>query len=434
MKTRGAAPCAAILAIILNFASLRAAGPETILLRGATVHPVSGPDISDGSVLMRDGKIAEVGGRIAVPKGARVIELRGLHIYPGMIDSDTEIGLTEIEAVREMSDISEIGLFKPQLRAAAAVNPASEHIPVTRANGITSVITSPGGGIVAGQSVLMHLNGWTMEDMAVRAPAAMRMEFPQIRMPNRFGGGAETPARASAYTDAKKRYERQLRELNDFMESAQRYRQAKAAAGPDFETDLKLEAMIPVLDGKLPMLIRADKEKTIKEAIAFADKQKVHMILERGAEAWKVAAELKAHNIPVVLPPTLRLPDEEDDPYDKPFSIPGELWKAGVKFAFASFGPGAEDNPRNLPYEAAAAVGFGLPQEEALKAVTLYPAQIWGVGDELGSIEKGKWADLIVTDGDPLETRTQIKQMFIKGAPVDLENKHHLLYEKYLAR
>jgi imidazolonepropionase-like amidohydrolase len=420
--------------IFLAVACLRAAGPETILLRGATVHPVSGPDIADGSVLMRDGKIAEVGVRIGVPKGARVIELKGLHIYPGMIDSATEIGLTEIEAVREMSDISDIGLFKPQLRAAAAVNPASEHIPVTRANGITSVITNPGGGIIAGQSVLMHLNGWTMEDMAVRAPVAMRLEFPQIRMPNRFGGGAETPARASAYADAKKRYEQQLRELNDFMECAQRYRQVKTAAGPDFETDLKLEAMIPVLDGKLPMLIRAEKEKTIKEAIAFADKQKVHVILERGTEAWKVAAELKAHNIPVVLPPTLRLPDEEDDPYDKPFSIPGELWKAGVKFAFASYGPGAEDNPRNLPYQAAAAVGFGLPQEEALKAVTINPAQIWGVGDELGSIEKGKCADLIVTDGDPLETRTQIKQMFIKGAPVDLENKHHLLYEKYLAK
>ena len=420
--------------IFLAVACLRAAGPETILLRGATVHPVSGPDIADGSVLMRDGKIAEVGVRIGVPKGARVIELKGLHIYPGMIDSATEIGLTEIEAVREMSDISDIGLFKPQLRAAAAVNPASEHIPVTRANGITSVITNPGGRIIAGQSVLMHLNGWTMEDMAVRAPVAMRLEFPQIRMPNRFGGGAETPARASAYADAKKRYEQQLRELNDFMECAQRYRQAKTAAGPDFETDLKLEAMIPVLDGKLPMLIRAEKEKTIKEAIAFADKQKVHVILERGTEAWKVAAELKAHNIPVVLPPTLRLPDEEDDPYDKPFSIPGELWKAGVKFAFASYGPGAEDNPRNLPYQAAAAVGFGLPQEEALKAVTINPAQIWGVGDELGSIEKGKCADLIVTDGDPLETRTQIKQMFIKGAPVDLENKHHLLYEKYLAK
>lgn len=424
------------LAILLAFASLRAAAPEVILLRGATVHPVSGPDIPDGAVLVRDGKIAEVGARIAVPKGARVIELKGLHIYPGMIDSSTEIGLTEIEAVREMSDIADIGLFKPQLRAATAVNPASEHIPVTRANGITSVITSPGGGIVAGQSVLMHLNGWTMEDMVVRAPAAMRMEYPYIRMPGRFGdsGPAATPGRPSAYTEAKKRYERQLRELNGLMESARRYRQAKAAAGPGFETDLKLEAMIPVLDGKVPMLIRAEKEKTIKEAIAFADRQKVKMILEQGNEAWKVAAELKAHNVPVILAPTLRLPDEEDDPYDKPFSIPGELWKAGVKFAFASFGPGAEDNPRNLPYEAAAAVGFGLPREEALKAVTLSAAQIWGVGDELGSIEKGKWADLIVTDGDPLETRTQIKQMYIKGAVVDLENKHHRLYEKYLAR
>jgi imidazolonepropionase-like amidohydrolase len=426
----------ACLAIFLTLVSLRAAGPDTILLRGATVHPVSGPEIADGAVLVRDGKIAEVGARIAVPKGARVIELKGLHIYPGMIDSGTEIGLTEIEAVREMSDISEIGLFKPQLRAATAVNPASEHIPVTRANGITSVITSPGGGIVAGQSVLMHLSGWTMEDMTVRAPAAMRLEFPRIRMPNRFGASEapETPGRPSASAEAKKRYEQQLRELNDFMESAWRYRQAKAAAGPDFKTDLKLEAMLPVLDGKLPMLIRADKEKSIKEAIAFADKQKVHMILEYGAEAWKVAPELKAHNIPVVLPPTFRLPEEEDDPYDKPFSIPGELSKAGVKFAFASFGPGSEDNPRNLPYEAAVAVGFGLPYEEALKAVTLYAAQIWGVGDELGSIEKGKWADLIVTDGDPLETRTQIKQMFIKGAPVDLDNKHHRLYEKYLAR
>src|SRR5580700_2037541 len=422
------------LAAVLSLTPLYAAADDTVLLRGATVHTVSGRDIPNGFVLVRDGRIAEVGEHMPASHGVRTIELKGLHIYPGMIDSATQIGLSEIGAVREMNDISDLGLFKPQLRAATAVNPASEHIPVTRANGVTSVITIPGGGIVAGQSVLMHLNGWTMEDMAVRAPVAMRLEFPQIRMPNRFGGGAETPARASAYADAKKRYEQQLRELNDFMECAQRYRQAKTAAGPDFEADLKLEAMIPVLDGKLPMLVRAEKEKTIKEAIAFADKQKVHVILERGTEAWKVAVELKAHNIPVVLPPTLRLPDEEDDPYDKPFSIPGELWKAGVKFAFASFGPGAEDNPRNLPYEAAAAVGFGLPQEEALKAVTLYPAQIWGVGDELGSIEKGKWADLIVTDGDPLETRTQIKQMFIKGAPVDLENKHHLLYEKYLAR
>jgi imidazolonepropionase-like amidohydrolase len=420
------------LMVFAALVSLRIAGAETLLLRGATLHPVSGPDIVDGSVLVRDGKIAAVGGHIAAPKGARVIDLKGLHIYPGMIDSATEIGLSEIGAVREMNDISDLGLFKPQLRAATAVNPASEHIPVTRANGITSVITSPGGGIIAGQSVLIHLSGWTIEDMTVRAPAAMRLEYPHIPSRSRFGG--DGPARGPSSADAKKRYEQQVRELNDFMESARHYRQAKDASGADFEKDLKLEAMLPVIDGKLPMLISAEKEKTIKEAIAFADKQKVHMILERGVEAWKVAGDLKAHGIPVILPPTLRLPDAEDDPYDKPFSIPGELWKAGVKFAFASFGPGAEDNPRNLPFQAAAAVGFGLPHEEALKAVTLYPAQIWGAGDELGSIEKGKWADLIITDGDPLETRTQIKQAFIKGALVDLDNKHHRLYEKYLAR
>jgi len=421
------------LAVFVALVSLRAASPETIILRGATVHPLSGPDIADGAVVVRDGKIVEVGAHLAVPKGARVIELKGLHLYPGMIDSSTEVGLMEIGAVREMSDIADIGLFKPQLRAATAVNPASEHIPVTRANGVTSVITSPGGGIVAGQSVLMHLSGWTMDEMAIRSPVAMRLEYPHIAGRNRFFDD-ETPGRPSAFAEAKKRYEQQLRQLNDFMESAERYRQAKAAGGANLETDLKMEAMIPVLDGKVPMLILAQKEKAIKEAIAFADKYKVRMILERGDEAWKVAAELKAHNIPVILPPTLRLPENEDDPYDKPFSIPGELAKAGVKFAFASFGPGAGSNPRNLPYEAAVAVGFGLTPEEAYKAVTLYPAQIWGVGDELGSIEKGKWADLIVTDGDPLETRTQIKQEFIKGAAVDLENKHHRLYEQYMAR
>jgi imidazolonepropionase-like amidohydrolase len=425
---RRAAVC---LAAALSLSALYAAGGDTILLRGATVHTVSGPDIPNGFVLVRDGRIAEVGERIAASHGARTIELKGLHIYPGMIDSATEIGLSEIGAVREMNDVSDLGLFKPQLRAATAVNPASEHIPVTRANGVTSVVTIPGGGIVAGQAVLFHLNGWTMEDMAVRAPVAMRMEFPHVQTPR--SAFSDAPGRAT-YAEAKKRYEEQLRELNDFMESAERYHQAKVAGGSGFEPDLKLEAMLPVLEGKLPLLIRAQKAKTIHEAVAFAEKYKVRMILEEAPEAWKVAAELKAHNIPVVLPPTLRLPDEEDDPYDKTFSIPDELLKSGVKFAFATFGPGAEQNPRNLPYEAAAAVPFGLPQEEALKAITLYAAQIWGAGDDLGSIDKGKWADLIVTDGDPLEIRTQIKQVFIKGVAVDLDNRQHRLYEKYLNR
>lgn len=403
-----------------------------LLLRGATVHPVSGPDIPNGSILVRDGRIAEVGARVAASRGVRIVDLKGLHVYPGMIDSATEIGISEIGAVREMNDVTDLGLFKPQLRAATAVNPSSEHIPVTRANGITSVVTIPGGGILAGQAVLMHLGGWTMEDMAIRSPVAMRLEYPHIQMPR--AAFVQAPAGRTTYAERKKRYEEQIQELNSFVESAGRYRQAKAGANAGFEPDLKYEAMLPVLAGKLPMLIRAEKARTIREAIAFADKYKIRMILEQGDEAWKVAAELKSRNIPVILPPTLRLPDEEDDPYDKPFTIPGELCKAGVKFAFATFGPGPGQNPRNLPYEASAAVAFGLPYADALKAVTLTAAQIWGVDGELGSIDKGKWADLIVTDGDPLETRTQIRQMFIKGVPTDLDNKHRRLYEKYLNR
>jgi imidazolonepropionase-like amidohydrolase len=411
-----------------------AAGTEdTFLLRGATVHPVAGADIPGGSVLVRDGRIAEVGAKVAAPKGVRVIEVKGLHVYPGLIDSATTLGAMEIGSLRETSDTTDLGAFKPQLRIAIAFNPASEHIPVTRGNGITTALVEPAGGVIPGQAALMHMDGWTIEDMALRPSAAMRLDFPAVE-----SGGGRGSARGtgggSAFAEAKKRYEAQVRELEEFFEAARRYEKAKAAGGADFRTDLKLEAMLPVLAGKLPVLVRARKERTIREALAFAQKQKIRMILQRPPEAWKMAAELKAANIPVILDRTYSLPGGEDDSYDRAFSTPAELFKAGVKIAFATYGPGAGGNPFNLPYEAGAAAPFGLPPEEALKAVTLYPAQIFEVADLIGSIEKGKLADLIVTDGDPLETRTQVKQMFISGRAVDLSNKHKRLYEKYLNR
>ena len=418
-----------ILTVFLLLAPL---GAETLLLRNGNIHPVTSAAVAGGSVLVENGKIADVGLKLAAPKGARVIELKGLDVYPGMIDSATELGLVEVLAVKEMTDTTELGLFKPQLRAGTAVNPASEHIPVTRANGITSVITVPAGGIICGQSALIHLDGWTTEEMTVRRSAAMVIEFPQIVtiMPSR-GGRTTTPP--IPFAEAKRRYEVQLQQLDDFFEQARRYRQAKAAGG-DSRVDLRFEAMLPVLEGKLPVVIRADRERTIREAIRFAERQKIRMILYHADEAGKVAAELKAKHIQVALGPTQRLPEEEDDAYDQPFTMPAELFKAGVKFAFGSFGPTASDHPRNLPYQAATAVAFGLPYEEALKAVTVNAAEMWGVADELGSIEKGKLADLIVTDGDPLETKTQVKQMFIAGKPVDLESKHLRLYKKYLER
>lgn len=410
---------------------LAAADDNGFLLRGATVHPVSGPAIVNGMVLVRAGRIAGVGVKIAAPKGFRVIDYKGLHVYPGLIDSATQLGLYEVGSVRETVDTTELGNFKPQLRAAVAINPESEHIPVTRANGITTVLAQPSGGIITGQAALIHLAGWTREEMTLRPSVAMRMDFPTVQASSRYAGRSTR----LPYAEWKRRYDQQLRELNEFFETARRYQKAKAAGGPDFRADVTFDAMLPVLEGKLPVLVRAVKEKTIREAIQFCEKQKVRMILQYGTDAWKVADVLKAKNIPVTLGPTLALPSEEDDPYDRPFTTPGILQKAGVTFAFGSFGPGSGGaNPFNLPYQAAGAVPFGLAADEALKGITLYAAQIWGVAGQIGSIEEGKLADLIVTDGDPLEIRTHVRHMFINGRPVDLSNKHTRLYEKYNSR
>jgi len=404
-----------------------AAADNAFLLRGATIHPVSGPEIRDGMLLVQDGLIAEVGAKVAVPRGVRVIEARGLHVYPGLIDSGTQLGLAEISSVRETVDTTEIGDFNPQLRAIIAVHPASEHIPVTRANGITTAVTLPSGGIISGQGALIHLDGWTWEQMQVQAPVCMVLQFPVIQT-RQERPGARGPR---PFSEAKRDYERRLQQLREFFEQARRYQKAKLAGSPEFRTDARMEAMLPVLEGKLPVLVHAVRERAIREAIAFAESQKIRLVLAEAREAWKVADLLKQKNIPVILGPTLELPLEEDDPYDKAYTLPAELHRAGVKFAFASF---STSFARNLPYQAAMAVAFGLPYEEALKALTLYPAQIWGVSDKLGSIEKGKWADLIVTDGDPLETRTQIKRVFIQGREVDLSNKHLRLYEIYSRR
>jgi imidazolonepropionase-like amidohydrolase len=442
--------CAFLLAFpwAVNLAAQTAGQEDSFLIRGATVHPVANAEIQNGSVLVRDGKIVGVGRNLAAPKGTRIIEGKGLHIYPGMIDSGTELGLSEIGSTRESVDVGEIGKFDPQLRAEIAINPSSEHIPVTRANGITTVIALPmnaggdgggrrgggGGSIITGQAALVHLDGWTWEEMDVKKSAAMAMRFPTILSGGgRFGGGDMPPDIAArfSYTESKKNYETELRELKEFFEEAHRYQKAKAANEKSFKIDLKLEAMLPVLDGREPLVVMASRERAIHDAVQFADQQKVKVIIADPRELGKMGPELKAHNIPVILGPTLALPSHEDDAYDGAYTLPDQFFKAGVKFAFGTFN---NEFSRNLPYQAATAVAFGLPYEAALKAVTLNPAQIWGVGDKLGSIEEGKSADLMVTDGDPLDARTQVKQLYIKGKTVDLDSKHTRLYEKYSKR
>ncbi len=421
-------------------ALLAAAENNSILIRNVTIHPVTAPVIQNGSILVIDGKIADIGPRLAARAGTRVIDGHGLQAYPGMINAATNVGLSEISAERDTVDSDEIGTFNPELRAEIAFNPSSAHVDVTRASGITTVISLPGSGgrggrgaggsVITGQAALMHLEGWTWEEMAVKPSVAMDMLFPQIQ-----GGGRQFAALLGAptrsYAEEERQYKEQLVKVSEFFDQARAYERAKAAGGPDFRTDIKMEAMIPVIDGKLPLFVRAERERMIKDALEFADKEKVKIIIADPREIGSVGPELKAKNVPVVLGKTFQLPMHDDDPYDAPYTLPSEFYKAGVKLCFGTFDV---EFARNVPFEAAQAVAFGLPHDEAFKALTINSAQILGVGDQLGSIDKGKIADLILTDGDPMEAKTNIKQMFIAGREVSLESRHTQEYEKWIKR
>lgn len=416
---------------------------DSFVLRNVTIHPVTSADIVGGSIVVANGKIVELGAKVTASKSIKVIDGKGLHVYPGMINCATQMGLSEVTSVRESNDTNEIGEFLPQVRAVVAVNPDSEHIPVTRVNGITSSLVLPaslaetgrGAGtgpqpILRGQSAMIHLDGWNWEDMAISRNAGVLMRFPAIVTRRAaFGEGAiGTPI---PYNEAKKTYETELKKVEEFFDSAKHYQAAKMAKAAGFKPNVQLDAMIPVLEGKVPLLIAAQKERTIREAIAFAKKQNVKIILLDVTKPGKAMDLIKQNNIPVVVGKPTSLPEDEDDPYDAAYSLPGQLYKAGIKFAFGTY-----DNQfaRNLPYEAAFAVAYGLPYDEALKALTIGAAEIFGVSNEIGSIEKGKSADFVVTDGDPLEVRTQVKMLFIRGKNVSLETKQTRLYEKYMNR
>lgn len=401
------------------------AADDSFVLRNVTIHPVTAAVIPNATLVVTAGKIGEFGVRVATPKGAKIVDGKGLHVYPGLIDSASNIGMAEVSSVRETSDVVELGDFNPQLRAVVAINPSSDHIPVTRGNGITTSLIYPGGGIIGGQAALVHLDGWTWEEMAVERNVTMQMRIPTIATTsfNPVFGAARRP-----FAETKRRYEERLKLMSDFFEQGRAYQRRKAAGGANFAVDRRLEAMLPVLEGKESLMIFAPRERAVKDALAFAAKEKVKIVLAGVREAGGAVKEIADRKIPVILGETLDLPLDEDAAYDSPFSLPAELHRAGVTIAFGTF---SVQFARNLPFQAANAVGFGLPYEEALKAVTINAAKIWGVDDRIGSIEKGKWADLILTDGDPLEGRSQVKQMWIQGRPVSLETRHTKLYEQY---
>ena len=415
------------------------AAGETTLIQNADIYPMTGAPLKGGSLLIQDGKIIDIGAKISAPKGATVLEGKGLRVYPGWIDSGTELGLSEIGAIRETNDTGEIGDFVPQLKALSAVNPDSEHFGVVRVNGITTAIALPGvggrgggGGIIIGQAALLHTDGWTWEEMEINRSAAMVLNFPTVA--SRGRGGMDFPdmfPNAVSPADARRAVLDQIVKLNAFFDDTRKYKVAKTANLADFRKDLRFEAMLPVIDGKMPIAVNASRAPAIHDAIAWAEKQNVKIVIMQPREIAKAGPELKAKNIPVVLGRVLTLPENEDAEYDEGYTQPEEAYKAGVKFALGTF---TNEFIRDLPYQAATAVAYGLPHDEAMKALTVNPAQIWGAGDLIGSLEKGKLADLMVVDGDPMDVRTQIRHLFIKGKEITLSNKQIRLYERYMSR
>ena len=412
--------------------------PSVYAITHAKIFTLAGSPIEDGTLVIRDGKIAAVGSSVEVPAGAQVIDAKGLQVYPGLFDAVTQMGLSEIGAVSATVDTTETGSYNPDVVAATAISPSSEHIPVTRASGITEVLAVPGGGggrggepgVLGGQASAIHLAGWSIDEMLIKKSVAMVLNFPEIQ--TQTFDFATFSRREKPYTEAKQEYDRQINELTDWMDRARHYAQAmEKGSVSKYDRDLKLEALAPVIRSELPVLVFANRARDIRNAVEFCDKQKLKMILAGGEEAYKVKDLLRSKDIPVILRPMLSLPLDEDDPYDRLLSQPAELAAAGVKFAIASF-----DNSfaRRLGQQAANAVAYGLPYDQGLRAVTINPAQILGLGSQVGTLEQGKIANLIVTNGDPLELTTDVKYLFIRGQLTSLENKHHRLYEKYLNR
>jgi len=413
--------------------------PIVYAIQGAKIFTLAGAPIENGIVLIRDGKIAAAGANLNVPADAKVIDAQGLEVYPGFFDPVTQTGLTEISAVRATNDISELGDFNPDIVAMTAVNPESAHIGVSRASGITEVLATPGvrgfdtgGGAptIAGQASLLNLAGWTNEQMTLRASAAMVFNWPSVESRNYDYESSSLNERP--YSEVKAEYDKKVYALGDLLDRARHYAQAVEKGSPqNVERDLKLEALIPVVAGKLPVLVVAQSARDIRNSVEFCSKQNLKMILAGGAEAWRVKDLLKQKNIPVILGPTMSVPNEEDYPYDKPMTQPSELAAAGIPIAFASFDTSFS---RRLSQQAGNAVAYGLPHDEALRAITLNAAKMLGVDDQLGTIEAGKLANIVVTDGDPLEIRTQVRYLFINGRLTSLENRQTDLYEKYRKR
>jgi imidazolonepropionase-like amidohydrolase len=431
-----------LLALALGVAVRNSAAQvqPSYVIRNATVVPVTSPRLSNASVLIQNGRIAAVGSNVQAPPGATVIDASGLYVYPGLINAGTQLGLIEVGGVPGPDDTRELGDFNPQNVTMTAVNAGSEHIGVTRANGITTALTAAGGSVMSGIAALINLSGYTNEEMVAKERVALLLAWPSLGgAGGRGGGGGRFGGFGQAGSEAERRaeYERRVHQIYTWFNEARAYNDTKArlaaAGGPlpsSFRTNLKYEAMGPALKGEMPVLVDANTVDQMRDAIRFADSMKVRIIIRGARDGWRYADTLAARKIPVIVGPVTSVPSN-DEPYDLVYANPGVMAKAGVLLAFQS---GGASSARDLPYEVGLAIAYGLDPEEGLKSITINPARIFGVENEYGSIEVGKWANVIVTTGDPIDIRSSIKEIFIRGRRMAFDDRHTKLYELYRAR
>jgi imidazolonepropionase-like amidohydrolase len=408
------------------------ASGAVIAITNAVIHPISRPTIERGTIVIRGSKIESLGANVQVPAGAKVVDAAGADVYPGFINARTQMGLND-PGPRGFEDVNEMLDFNQQLRTRVAYHAESDSIAVARTNGITSVAVMPGGGTFGGEVAIMNLDGWTWEEATLKANAGITFNFPTVGGGGGRGGGGGGGGRGGAgaadrtYEELKRERDRRLDDLARLFDQVRAY----AKAGADKQVDWTLEALVPVAEKRLPLIASVNRAQDIRDAIAFADRIKVNLVISGGTDAVGAAPLLKEKNIPVILGNILSLPASDDAFHAATYQLAGELSQAGVKVAFSTADAAYV---RNLPYHAGMSVAWGMNRDEALKALTVNAAEILGVSDRVGSLEPGKDANLFISKGDPLEVRTTLTHVFIEGKDVGMDSKHEELYRKYINR
>jgi imidazolonepropionase-like amidohydrolase len=444
--------------ILLLGVSLCSAQQKPVALKGGRILTISHGTIENGVVLFENGKITAVGssGSVQIPKDARMIDVAGMTVYPGLIDSETALGLTEISAVDMTNDLVEPSdEIMPHMHVYDAFHAESELIPVTRLNGVTNAIVAPSNhDTLPGQDSFIQLAGKSQDDFLLVRDIAMPVNFTGAQRRNERGEGRKFPStrmglaaqmrqafldaqdyaqKWSDYEKKKADYEKPKNESGSATDSAvkpgDKDKDKKQPPNPP-KRDLRLEALLPYLQGKKPVVLAAEESSDLQAAVNLAHEFNLKFILNHISHSQSVLDYVASLKVPVIVGPIYEEPKPEER-FDAVYSLPAQLYKRGVKIVIASYD---SHNARNLPYAAGFATGFGLPADEALKAITLNAAEIWGVADQLGSVDPGKTANVVVSNGDPLDVKTDVKMVFIGGKEIPMASRQTRLRDEYSAK